>query len=113
MSSYVRVSRLRSFWDGDTFRCDVDVWPKLFGYNVPIRIAGIDCPERNSLEPGESAAALISRSYTRKMLLNAKSIRLCDCHRGKYFRVVATVIVDGQNLGDLLVAEGLAIKSYR
>ena len=30
--------------------------------------------------------------------------------RGKYFRVVADVIVDGENLGNMLIEAGVAIK---
>ena len=31
--------------------------------------------------------------------------------RGKYFRIVADVIVDGENLGDMLIEAGIA-KEY-
>jgi len=37
-------------------------------------------------------------------------VRLCTSDRGKYFRIAADVIVDGENLGNMLIEAGVAIK---
>lgn len=106
----VRVSRIVSCFDGDTFRCDVDTWPKLFGYKIPIRIRGINCPERSSKDPDQSLIATNAHAFTSSALLNARCVILEDVSRGKYFRLVADVFVDGLNLADMLVTAGLAVK---
>ena len=43
------------------------------------------------------------------MLREADKIELRDVKRGKYFRLLATVYVDGKSLGDGLVQKGLAV----
>ena len=42
-------------------------------------------------------------------LEQAHSITLKNVERGKYFRIVATVEADGQDVSDLLIQEGLAV----
>ena len=50
----------------------------------------------------EARDALVER------LRQAKVIDLREVERGKYFRLVAEVIADGENMSDLLLALGLA-----
>jgi len=42
-------------------------------------------------------------------LEHAHAITLKNVERGKYFRIVATVEADGQDVADLLIQEGLAV----
>lgn len=105
----VAVSRLISIADGDTFRCDVDTWPKLFGYHIPVRVRGINCPERNSFDPGRKALSEKARVFTYTVLTNAKCIVLLNVTRGKYFRLVADVEFDGRDLASELLQGGLAV----
>ena len=44
------------------------------------------------------------------ILKDAEQINLKNMERGKYFRIAADVIVDGENLGDLLIEAGMAIR---
>ena len=44
------------------------------------------------------------------ILKDAEQITLKNMERGKYFRIAADVIVDGENLGDLLIEAGMAIR---
>lgn len=46
----VTISRVVSVYDGDTIRVDIDHWPSIIGDNVPIRLAGLDTPERRGAE---------------------------------------------------------------
>ena len=39
----------------------------------------------------------------------AKKIELRNMKRGKYFRIVADVYVDGKSLGDMLIKRSLAV----
>jgi micrococcal nuclease len=44
------------------------------------------------------------------ILLGAEKITLRNMKRGKYFRIAADIIVDGENLADVLIGAGRAIK---
>ena len=100
------VSRLVSVYDGDTFRVDIDSFPPIIGSNMPIRIYGLDTPEIRGTRTKELADR--AKSVTRSMLKKAKVIELRDMRRGKYFRIIADVWVDGKNLGQYLIDQGLA-----
>lgn len=104
----IDVSRLVSCYDGDTFRVDIDSWPKLFGYKIPVRIKGINCFERKSKVPAEKALAEQARDFTRTKLMNAKKIVLLNVERDKYFRLLADVEIEGQDLASALLRDGLA-----
>lgn len=106
----VVASRLVSCFDGDTFRVDVDTWPQLFGRKIPVRVRGINCPERSSKDPEQSLIAVNAHAFTKSALLNAKQILLVNVQRGKYFRLVADVYLDGQSLSESLVSAGLAVR---
>ncbi len=49
------------------------------------------------------------RKVGAERLRTAQSITLKNVERGKYFRIVATVDADGQDVSDLLIQEGLAV----
>ncbi len=104
----LKVSRVVSVYDGDTLRVDIDGYPDVIGKNMPIRIRGIDTPEIRGKCPEEKAMAKKARDFLRKKLAEAKEIELLDVDRGKYFRLVASVKVDGQSVGSLLLSKGLA-----
>ena len=104
----VEISRIVSCFDGDTFRCDIDTWPKLFGWKIPVRICGVNCPERNVPDPATQARAAAAKKYTSDALTNGRRILLLNVKRGKYFRLIADVEIDGHDLGTALIREGLA-----
>ncbi len=108
----LKASRLVSVYDGDTFNVDIDEYPNLIGKNIPIRIAGVDTPEIKSVEIPLKIKALQAKEFTKNILENAKVIELKNMRRGKYFRIVADVIVDGQNIADLLLTQGHAKPYY-
>ena len=49
------------------------------------------------------------RKVVAERLRTAQSIPLKNVERGKYFRIVARVEADGQDVSDLLIQEGLAV----
>lgn len=105
----VLVSRVVSCFDGDTFRCDVDTWPKLFGHKIPVRIRGVNCPERSTKDPELALIAVNAHAYTKSALLNARKIELQNVQRGKYFRLVADVLLDDVSMAEALIAAGLGV----
>ena len=104
------VSKVISVYDGDTFRVDIDSLPPIVGKNIPIRLNGVDTPEIQGKCQYEKDLALKARDFVRKKLVNAKEIKLTKLQRGKYFRVVADVMVDGVSLETELLESKLAYK---
>jgi|TARA_B110000483_G_scaffold164753_1_gene195014 micrococcal nuclease len=106
----VTVSKVISVYDGDTFRVDIDSLPPIVGKNIPIRLNGVDTPEIQGKCQYEKDLALKARNFVRSKLANAKVIKLTNLQRGKYFRVVADVMIDGDSLERELLENKLAYK---
>ena len=104
----VTVSKVISVYDGDTFRVNIDSLPPIVGKNIPIRVNGVDTPEIRGKCQYEKNLALEARDFVRARLANAKEIKLTNLQRGKYFRVVANVVVDGVSLEQELLDNKLA-----
>ena len=104
------VSKVISVYDGDTFRVDIDSLPPIVGKNIPIRLNGVDTPEIQGKCKYEKDLALKARDFVRNKLANAKEIKLNNLQRGKYFRVVADVMIDGVSLEQELLDNALAYK---
>jgi len=100
-----------SIYDGDTFKIDLAGVHPLFGDDVSVRLSGVDTPEIRGSEDRVKVLAEKARSLTEKTLMGGERIELKNPQRGKYFRIVAEVYVDGKSLADLLVKAGLA-KAY-
>ena len=106
----VVVSNVISVYDGDTFRVNIDSLPPIVGKNIAIRLNGVDTPEIQGKCQYEKDLALEARDFVRNKLANAKEIKLTKIERGKYFRVVARVVIDGVSLEQDLLDLGLAYK---
>ena len=104
----VTVSKVISVYDGDTFRVNIDSLPPIVGKNIAIRVNGVDTPEIRGKCQNEKNLALKARDFVRAKLANAKEIKLTNLQRGKYFRVVANVLVDGVSLEQELLDNQLA-----
>jgi micrococcal nuclease len=104
----VLVSEVTSIYDGDTFRCNLSGYPPIIGERIAIRINGIDTPEMRDNRPRVKALARKAKQYTVQRLREGRQITLRNMQRGKYFRIVADVYIDGSNLGRELIDRGLA-----
>ena len=104
----VTVSKVISVYDGDTFRVNIDSLPPIVGKNIAIRVNGVDTPEIRGKCQYEKNLALDARDFVRNKLADAKEIKLTNLQRGKYFRVVANVLVDGVSLEEELLDNKLA-----
>jgi micrococcal nuclease len=94
-------------YDGDTLTVDARPWP---GNTIrtSVRVRGIDTPEIRGKCEGEKALARTARDRARELV--GEEVLLIAPTRGKYAgRVVADVVTAGGiDLGQALVAEGLA-----
>lgn len=95
--------------DGDTIKVNIAHIHPLIGDGISVRLAGIDTPEIHSLDPSLRARAEKAKAFTEAALQRGTHILLKDMRRGKYFRIVADVLIDGENLADKLLSEGLAL----
>lgn len=104
----VRVAFGACKWGGGT-NCVVD-GDTIYLAGAKIRIAGIDAPETHDyrcaseLALGEQAAARL------RQLVSGGAVTLSSIDRDHdvYGRLLRNVAVDGQDVGDVLVSEGLA-----
>lgn len=86
--------------DGDTF------WMA----GIKIRIADIDTPETHPARCSQEARLGAAATQRLQSLLNGGAVTLAPIDRDtdRYGRKLRIVAVDGQGVGDTLVAEGLA-----
>tara|TARA_R110002124_G_scaffold224352_1_gene389754 strand:- start:5065 stop:5493 length:429 start_codon:yes stop_codon:yes gene_type:complete len=105
-----KVLEVTSIYDGDTFRANIEGFPAVIGEHMSIRINGIDTPELRGKCDKEKQLARKAKQFTVERLRDSKTIVLKNIKRGKYFRLIADVYVDGVNLGEQLVKQGHAVK---
>lgn len=101
--------RLVRVYDGDTFFVDIEELHPLLGDEIGIRVRGIDTPEIRAKCDAEKELAYAARQLAEGTLTEAARIDLINVERGKYFRIVATVLADGVNLSTLLIDANLAV----
>lgn len=106
-TSFMCVKFLRAH-DGDTISVNIAGTHPLFGKNISIRVRGIDTPEMNSAIKCQKVKAMAAKVGLEAIVNGAKQIDLVNVGRDKYFRILATVRVDGKDLGQLLLAQKLA-----
>lgn len=93
-------SRVNCIVDGDTIWLD----------GVNLRLESYDTPEpHNQICGGAAEVALAKRASARLLqLLNGNAFTVKTAGTDRYGRTLATVQVDGQDVGDILISEGLA-----
>lgn len=97
--------------DGDTIKFIVDWVPKPIKPEISVRILGIDTPEKKPRNKciEEDVLAQKASAFTKEAVSKAKSIQVKLDDWDKYGgRVLGYIIIDGKNLGDELIANGLA-----
>ena len=82
----------------------------IIGEKISIRVNSIDTPEINGKCEKEKCDAQQAKEMVADILKDAGQIVLKNIERGKYFRIAADVIVDGENLADMLVEAGIAVR---
>lgn len=107
--SYTYRAVVRSIYDGDTMRVDIDLGCNVWLKNESIRVMGIDAPELRGVE---REAGLQSRDWLRGQLPTGTpiTIRTHLDKRGKYGRLVAEIFLDGVNIGQAMINAAMASK---
>jgi endonuclease YncB( thermonuclease family) len=77
-------------------------YPNIIGTAISVRVRGIDTPEMRVKCSSEKAKAIQARDYLRVILARGEVIELHNVERGKFFCIVANVIVDGVAIAELI-----------
>jgi len=108
----VKISKVISVYDGDTLRVNIDSFPDIIGKNIRIRIKGIDAPEIKGKCQKEIDLAIMARDYLRNAINKSNQIELRNIERGKYFRIVGELYVNGENISEELLRKNL-VQQYK
>lgn len=103
---YKYKAKIISVYDGDTVTANISLGFNMWMLKQKIRLYGIDTPE---LRGEERADGLVAKARLEELVMN-KEI-LLESHldkSGKFGRWLGTLIVEGVNVNQLLVDEGLA-----
>lgn len=107
--TYTYRAVVRSIYDGDTMRIDIDLGCSIWLRNEPIRLFGIDTPE---LRGDERPAGLIARDRLREKLPDGSEIVIetFKDRKGKYGRYLGRIWLGDLCINDWLISEGLAVE---
>ena len=94
-------------YDGDTITIAVKQSHGYYKYKV--RLAGIDSPEIRTNNPREKAAAVQSREFLKSIILY-KYVSIEGAFYEKYGRLCGTVLLDGKNINEQMIAQGFAVR---
>ena len=97
-------------YDGDTITFNLPGLHPIIGEKISIRVNGIDTPEIKGKCDKEKYDAKQAKEMVADILKDAEQIVLRNMERGKYFRIAADVIVNGENLASMLIEAGMAIR---
>jgi len=105
-SLYTYKARIVSVYDGDTVTADVDLGFHTWVHGEKLRLSRINAPE---IRGSERPRGLVSRDWLRERLMGKEVlIRTTKDKKGKYGRYLVEIFLDGRNVNDWLVEEGMA-----
>jgi micrococcal nuclease len=97
-------------YNGHTITFNLPGLHPIIGEKISIRINGIDTPEIKGKCEKEKYDAKQAQQMVADILTDTEQIVLKNMVRGKYFRIAADVIVDGEDIADLLIYAGMAVR---
>ena len=106
--AYTYRAVVRSIYDGDTIRVDLDLGLGTWVRNEPLRLDGIDAPE---VRGPEREQGLLSKDWLMQRIPLGRSIivQTRKDSTEKYGRYLAVIWHDGINLNDEMIAQGMAV----
>ena len=99
------ISKILRIDENCTFYCDIQDFPPIIGKNMPVMICGLKTA--NAIEYNQKIQKFLSELLLTKAD-TPKKIHLKNIRRGNTFCFLADIEIDGEDLCDLLVANGLA-----
>lgn len=95
-------------YDGDTFKCDIDLGFSIILKKQAVRLSGINCPELRTKDKREKALGYEAKEKLIEILDEAFEVTLQSLGKGKFGRVISICYADGYNVNDMMVESGLA-----
>jgi micrococcal nuclease len=98
--------------DGDTIDVDLDLGFDII-YKCRVRLYGIDTPESRTRNKDEKVRGKLAAKFLKDAILNGKNVILqtqLKDSKGKFGRVLASVVVDGININQRMVTNHLAVR---
>ena len=98
--------------DGDTIDVDLDLGFDII-YKCRVRLYGIDTPESRTRNKDEKVRGKLAAKFLKDAISNGKNVILqtqLKDSKGKFGRVLASVVVDGININQRMVTNHLAVR---
>lgn len=106
---YEYVGRVKSVYDGDTFRADVDLGFKFWASDYPFRLNGLNTPEMKG-GAGKEAKAFLREQMPDGALIRINTIKDKTEKYGRYLAEAHVMRSEGWvSVNGLLLKEGLAL----
>ena len=100
--------------DGDTIDCVLDLGFSIL-HKCRVRLYGIDTPESRTRDLDEKARGKLASKFLQKSIDDGDEIVLrseLKDSKGKYGRVLGSIVVDGLDVNQAMVAQNLAVKYF-
>ena len=98
--------------DGDTIDVDLDLGFDII-YKCRVRLYGIDTPESRTRNKDEKVRGKLAAKFLQDAISNGKNVILqtqLKDSKGKFGRVLASVIVDGIDVNQQMVVNHMAVR---
>ena len=98
--------------DGDTIDVDLDLGFDII-YKCRVRLYGIDTPESRTRNKDEKVRGKLAAKFLQNAISNGENVILqtqLKDSKGKFGRVLASVVVDGININQRMVTNHLAVR---
>ena len=100
--------------DGDTIDCVLDLGFSIL-HKCRVRLYGIDTPESRTRDLDEKARGKLASKFLQESIDDGNEIVLrseLKDSKGKYGRVLGSIVVDGLDVNQAMVARNLAVNYF-
>lgn len=110
---YEYSCRVNRVIDGDSVDVCIDLGFDI-SFTSSVRLYGIDTPESRTRDPEEKKCGLLSKKFLEEAVKNGKNIiiRTQKDEKGKFGRVLGSLVIDGININHKMIEENLAVAYY-
>ena len=110
---YEYSCRVNRVIDGDSVDVCIDLGFDI-SFTSSVRLYGIDTPESRTRDPDEKKCGLLAKKFLEDAVKNGKTIiiRTQKDEKGKFGRVLGSLVIDGININHKMIEENLAVAYY-
>ena len=110
---YEYSCRINRVIDGDSVDVCIDLGFDI-SFTSSVRLYGVDTPESRTRDPEEKKCGLLAKKFLEEAVKNGKNIiiRTQKDEKGKFGRVLGSLIIDGTNINHKMIEENLAVAYY-